>query len=63
MKFCLTITLHEDTCSGLITWCCVQNNTGKAADPNNSYYVSGLIHTVMLTGLAPNTTYYYKYVV
>lgn len=38
----------------------VQNNTGKTANPDNNYYVSPLIHTVLLTDLAPDTTYYYR---
>ncbi|BDA46067.1 Purple acid phosphatase 15 [Coccomyxa sp. Obi] len=38
----------------------VQNNTGKTANPENNFYVSPLIHTVLLTDLAPDTTYYYR---
>ena len=29
------------------------------ANDSNSFYVSGRIHTVLLTDLVPSTTYYY----
>ena len=38
----------------------MQNNTGKTANASNSYYTSGSIHTVLLTDLTPDTTYYYR---
>ena len=38
----------------------MQNNTGKALDKADIFYVSGRIHTVLLKDLEPNTTYYYR---
>ena len=38
----------------------LQNNTGQTVDASNNFYVSGRIHTVLLSGLKPDTTYYYR---
>lgn len=38
----------------------MQNNTGKTVDASNSFYTSGSIHTVLLSNLTPDTTYYYR---
>ena len=38
----------------------VQNNTGKVVNASNSIYRSGLIHTVLMHSLKPNTTYYLR---
>ena len=38
----------------------MQNNTGQTENATNVFYVSGRIHTVLLTGLKPDTIYYYR---
>ncbi len=47
--------------TGTADWRHPRAQRGEARyQQSNNFYVSGLIHTVLLKNLSPNTTYYYR---